>query len=124
MSLTASQKMKVIEALQHHFHHKHSYYWNGASFGKLAERKKAEKKLNFVISFINKGDRYQYESCVFLSAAHYYYTGVFSLNGKRKNVTLFKKLLNISSSEPYQIAVELNSLGVHLKRKKREGSSI
>ena len=50
--------------------------------------------MNFTVKVNHEGDVYQYDSFVQISVKNFYYTGRFTLNGDKKDVRLFKKLLN------------------------------
>ena len=85
-------RTQVRRALANHEYLKPSYHWT--SLGNAASRRHREKQLNFTVKVNHEGDVYQYDSFVQISVKNFYYTGRFTLNGDKKDVRLFKKLLN------------------------------
>ena len=91
MTLTKSQKTKVKRALDQHEKFRKSYCWSGP-FGNGASRSAQEKRENWTVQFKNSGNVYQYESHVDISCSNFYYRGIFTENGVKKDVRLFKNL--------------------------------
>ena len=91
MKLSYSQASKVRRALEQHEKHKKSYFWT--PFGNAANRRETERKNNWRVSFKHAGDTYTYESCVSCSCKNYYYNGQFTVNGAKRTVRAFSKLL-------------------------------
>ena len=54
---------------------------------------KMERDNTFIIEFKYDGHKYMYSSTLDVSCQNVYYTGIFLIDGIRKDVRLFKKLL-------------------------------
>ena len=91
MKLSKSQEAKVRKAIDQHEKHKNSYFWK--PFGNAANRRYTERKNNWSISFKHAGIDYSYQSDVTCSAKNYYYLGLFTVNGEKRDVRAFSKLL-------------------------------
>ena len=91
MRLSKSQEAKVRKAIDQHEKHKKSYFWK--PFGNAANRRETERKNNWRVSFKHSGDTYAYQSCVSCSCKNYYYNGLFTINGEKRTVRAFSKLL-------------------------------
>ena len=90
--MTDEDRIQVQRALDNHEYLKPSYHWT--SLGNASSRHYREKQLNFTVTIDHEGDVYQYDSYVQISTKNFYYTGRFTKNGAKKDVRLFKKLLN------------------------------
>ena len=90
--MTDEDRTQVQRALDNHEYLKPSYHWT--SLGNAASRRHREQQLNFTVKVNHEGDVYQYDSFVQISVKNFYYTGRFTKNGEKKDVRLFKKLLN------------------------------
>ncbi len=91
MRISKSQKTKIQRAIENHEHLRKSYFWTP---GNRSQRDYDEKRYTFEVSFTNNGTKYEYSSGYSASCRHCYYTGEFRVNGQRKTVTAFKKLIN------------------------------
>ena len=89
--LTKSQATKVKRALDQHDRHTGCYFWTPDCCAR--GRRRAEKINTWTVSFRHDGHLYEYSSQVSCSCQNYYYTGVFSLDGDKKNRRLFAKLI-------------------------------
>ena len=90
--MTDEDRTQVRRALDNHEYLRASYHWTWG--GNAASRRHREKQLNFTVKVNHEGDVYQYDSFVQISVKNFYYTGRFTKNGAKKDVRLFKKLLN------------------------------
>ena len=90
--MTDEDRIQVQRALDNHEYLKPCYFWT--NLGNASSRHYREKQLNFTVTIDHEGDVYQYDSFVQISTRNFYYTGRFTKNGERKDVRLFKKLLN------------------------------
>ena len=90
MRLSESQQTKVNRALEIHEKYKSAYFWN--KLGNASSRRYQEKRDSIEIEFKNGGHVYKFKSDVTLSCRNAYYNGYFYLDGKRKDVRLFKSL--------------------------------
>ena len=90
--MTDEDRIQVQRALDNHEYLKPSYFWS--NLGNASSRQYREQQLNFTVTIDHEGDVYQYDSFVQISVKNFYYTGRFTLNGAKKDVRLFKKLLN------------------------------
>lgn len=89
--LSESQKSKVARALDQHAKHKSCYFWTNN--GNASSRAYKERINNWAVKFRNNGHTYEYRSEVRISRANYYYSGTFIVDGERKTVRAFKKLI-------------------------------
>ena len=90
--MTDEDLTQVRRALDNHEYLKPSYFWS--NLGNASSRQYREQQLNFTVKVDHEGDVYQYDSFVQISTKNFYYTGRFTKNGAKKDVRLFKKLLN------------------------------
>lgn len=90
--MSISQLSKINSVLAHHEKFRNSYFWS--PYGSAGQRRKTETDNSFTIQFKHLGNTYKYVSSVSCSCRNIYYTGFFYLNDQKKNVTLFKKLIN------------------------------
>lgn len=90
--LSKSQKAKVEKALAQHEKFAKCYLWTNRT--SASERSRMRRDNNWHVQFKNNGNVYRYDSYLDVSCRNFYYTGRFYLNGEKKNVSLFKKLLN------------------------------
>jgi len=91
MKLSQSQRSKITQAIAQHERHEHSFFWK--PFGNAAYRRATERKNNWSVAFTHDGQTYQYDSDVTCSARNYYYRGTFTVNGEKRNVRAFRRLL-------------------------------
>ena len=91
MNLSKSQETKVRRAIEQHEKHKKSYFWT--PFGNAANRRDTERKNSWSIAFKHAGRAYAYESNVNCSCKNYYYNGLFTVDGEKRTVRAFSKLL-------------------------------
>ena len=89
--LTKSQAEKVARALNNHERFQSCYNWRPV--GPASTRRRMEKECSFAVSFTNDGNQYRYESDVDVSCRNVYYSGTFTMDGEKKNVRLFKRLI-------------------------------
>jgi hypothetical protein len=91
MKLSKSQKTKVLRAIEQHEKHKKSYFWT--PFGNASNRRETERQNTWRVAFRHDGKDYAYESYVTCSCKNYYYNGHFIVDGTRRTVRAFAKLL-------------------------------
>ena len=89
--LTKSQRAKIAKALDQHDKHKSCYFWTPN--GGASSRRSEERRNTWSVSFRHAGHLYEYSSDVSCSCKNYYYTGVFSVDGEKKNRRAFAGLL-------------------------------
>ena len=91
MKLSKSQRSKITQAIAQHESHEPSFFWT--PYGNAAYRRATERKNTWSVSFTHAGQTYQYDSDVTCSARNYYYRGTFTVDGERRNVRAFRRLL-------------------------------
>ena len=89
-ALSEGQRVKVEQALEQHGSFSGSYFWTPP--GNASGRRSMERENNWSVEFRHEGIRYSYSSAVRCSAKNVYYTGSFSVDGKRVTVRAFKAL--------------------------------
>jgi len=89
--MTSDQISDVKRAIDIHDYLKKSYFWTPAS--NASGRRYDERKYTLKVEVVDGDDTYVYSSHVRCSTKNFYYTGVFSKNGKQGDVRLFKRLL-------------------------------
>ncbi len=91
MKLSKSQSAKVNRALDNHDALRNTYFWSNN--GNASTRSWKERQHTFAVKFRHQGHLYEYDSDLRLSRNNAYYTGCFSIDGTKKDVRLFKKLV-------------------------------
>ena len=83
----------VHQALDNHEKFRSAYFWQSDN-GNAKSRSYQENRQNFTLDFTLNGDCYRYQSVVSVSRKRVHYRGIFTLNGQRGDVRLFKKLID------------------------------
>ena len=91
--MTDTDRAQIQEAIDNHESLQSSFCWNGY-YGNGQARSRRANELNFLITVSVDGHLYSYRSQVEISSKNFYYKGFFSMDGKRGDVRLFKKLLS------------------------------
>ena len=86
----------VHQALDNHKKFRSAYFWTSDN-GNSKNRSYQADRESFTIAFSLNGDVYKYQSVVSVSRKRVHYRGIFTLNGQRGDVRLFKKLVQGSS---------------------------
>jgi hypothetical protein len=81
----------VRKDIEHHEKWSKSYFWS--SRGNANSRRRDEAKNSYTREIQLNGATYRFESSVSISCKNVYYTGSFELDGNRKNLLLWRKLL-------------------------------
>lgn len=89
--LSESQFRKVRDALAQHEKMKGAYFWRPP--GTASSRRSMEALAARDLSFKRGGRVYRYTCRLDVSCKHVYYRGEFSLNGEKKNRSLFARLI-------------------------------
>jgi len=78
--------------IKHHEKQSGAYFWRPPSTA--AARRKLEADRTYARTLTIGGNVYRYESTVTCSCKNYYYRGEFTINGEKRDVRLWKKLLH------------------------------
>ena len=81
----------VQAAIHNHESLQSSYLWNGDN-GNGQSRGRREGQLNYTVTVEAGGHVYGYTSHVTISRKRFYYKGLFTKDGQKHDVRLFKKL--------------------------------
>ena len=90
--ITAKQREKVVQAIDHHERLRLCYFW-ASDNGNVRTRTWRANKLSYSTHFRNGGHLYTYTSYVTMKRNSTYYRGEFTKDGVKGDVRLFKKLL-------------------------------
>ncbi len=81
----------INNSISHHEKMKNAYFFNTP--GRSRDRRKYEDYHSWHKSFSYHGDKYAYWSRCTCSCRNVYFSDGFTVNGQKKNVTAFKKVL-------------------------------
>lgn len=91
MKLTQAQTNKVTIAIAAHERLSGSYFWKPP--GGASSRRQMEKNESIALSFRSGGHLYAYTARVSCSCKNVYYSGEFTIDGERKTVRSFRRLI-------------------------------
>lgn len=88
----------IESTIAHHQKHSKSYMWGGDN-GNSASRRVRGNELSFTVVMSYNGVEYSYESAVTISRANFYYKGYFCVDGERKDLRAWRKLIKLIEAD-------------------------
>ena len=90
-ALSTSQRDKVAQAIDNHARFQNTWYWRPT--GNRTQKDRWVAQNSWSVSFRHQGVHYEYTCRVRQTWKHIYYEGRFEVDGERKTVRSFKRLL-------------------------------
>jgi hypothetical protein len=92
-ALSTSQRDKVAQAIDNHARFQSTWDGSWRPTGNRTQKDRWVAQNSWSVSFRHEGVRYEYTCQVWLTWRHVYYEGRFEVDGERKTVRSFKRLL-------------------------------
>ena len=91
-ALSTSQRAKVAQAIDNHARFQSTWFWRPLR-GNRTQKDRWEDQNSWAVSFRHEGVHYEYTCQVSQTWGHVYYRGRFEVDGARKTVRSFKRLI-------------------------------